>query len=177
LCVQLVGRLVQVVLNVKFVKLEEPLTAKQLESRVKIVALANTGQHLWTQPRAPIVRMVTTRKMQDRLPVYHAYPVNIKMKKDNNLVRNVLKIKSQMPRRQPSVPIAVLGNFHRVAVHNVHHVLLVQQGQRVILVVRVNFVLDPTIKPLFAMIAPKGITKVKDRKRRVYPAFPVNIQT
>ena len=79
----------QVVLNVKFVKLEEPLTALQLESRVKIVTLANTGQHLWTQPHAPIVRMDTTRKTQDKLPVYHAYQVNIKMKKDNNLARNV----------------------------------------------------------------------------------------
>ena len=55
--------------------------------------------------------------------------------------------------------------------------MIVHQDQHVILVVRVNFVLDPTIKPLFAMIAPKGITKVKDRKRHVYRAFPVNIQT
>jgi hypothetical protein len=153
------------------VKLEEPLTAPQLEIRVKIVMLANTGQHLWTQPRAPIVRMVTTRKMQDKLPVYHAYPVNIKMKKDNNLVRNVLKIKSQMPRLQPSVPIAVLGNFHRVVVHNVHHVLLVQQEHRVILVLEVNFVLDPTTKLLFAVIAQKDITKVMNHKRHVYRAF------
>jgi hypothetical protein len=159
------------------VKLEEPLIAPQLEIRVKIVMLANTGQHLWTQPRAPIVRMVTTRKTQDRLPVYHAYPVNIKMKKDNNLVKNVLKIKSQMPRLQPSAPIAVLENFHRVAVHNVHHVLLVQQDQRVILVLKVNSVLDPTNKPLFAVIAPKDIIKVMNHKRRVYPVFPVNIQT
>ena len=82
-----------------------------------------------------------------------------------------------MRRLQPSALIAVLENFHRVVVHNVPHVLLVQQGQRVILVLKVNFVLDPTSKPLFAVIAPKGITKVKNRKRRVYPAFPVNIPT
>ena len=82
-----------------------------------------------------------------------------------------------MLRLQPPAPIAVLGNFHRVVVHNVPHVLLVQQGQRVILVLKVHFVLDPTNKPLFAMIAQKDGTKLKNRKRRVYRAFPVNIQT
>ena len=82
-----------------------------------------------------------------------------------------------MFRLQPPAPIAVLENFHRVVVHNVHHVLLVQQGQRVILVLKVHFVLDPTHKPLFAMIAQKDGTKMSRVKRRVYPAFPVNIQT
>ena len=82
-----------------------------------------------------------------------------------------------MPRLQPPAAIAVLGDFHRVVVHNVHHVLLVQQGQRVILVLKVHFVLDPTNKPLYAVIAPKGITKMSKVKRRVYPAFLVNIQT
>ena len=41
LCVQLVGRLVQVVLNVKFVKLEEQHTAISLVVIAKIVTLAN----------------------------------------------------------------------------------------------------------------------------------------
>ena len=82
-----------------------------------------------------------------------------------------------MPRLQSSVLIAVLGNFHPVVVLSVRLALLVEQVQRVMLVRKDIFVLVPTIKPLFAMIAQEGIIKAMNPKLPVCPAFPVNSMT